>query len=121
MHHPDWPGLMPEPAVFLLGSNASVTSTGVKHAKMNQLTELERPKPSTQLTNESSAAPHCRFCEEPLRHTFVDLGMSPLCETYLTPGQLNRMEPFYPLHVKVCEKCYLVQLEEVRQPGEHIY
>ena len=42
--------------------------------------------------------------------------MSPLCESYLTAAQLNRMEPFYPLHVKVCEKCYLVQLEEVRQP-----
>jgi hypothetical protein len=38
--------------------------------------------------------------------------MSPLCESYLREDQLNHMEPFYPLHVRVCDKCYLVQLEE---------
>jgi hypothetical protein len=60
----------------------------------------------------SVPGPHCRFCSAILRHTFVDLGMSPLCESYLSLKQLNQMEPFYPLHVKVCEQCYLVQLEE---------
>jgi len=54
----------------------------------------------------------CRFCGSILHHTFVDLGMSPLCESYLTAEQLNQMEPFYPLHVHVCEHCFLVQLEE---------
>ena len=54
----------------------------------------------------------CRFCGTPLRHTFVDLGMSPLCESFLSAGQLNRMEPFYPLHVFVCANCFLVQLQE---------
>jgi len=54
----------------------------------------------------------CRFCGTALRHTFVDLGMSPLCETYLAAGQLNQMEPFYPLQVFVCENCFLVQLQE---------
>jgi SAM-dependent methyltransferase len=58
----------------------------------------------------------CRFCKSELRHTFVDLGMSPLCESYLRPDQLNQMEPFYPLHVFVCEKCFLVQLEEFVSP-----
>jgi hypothetical protein len=38
--------------------------------------------------------------------------MSPLCESFLRQDQLNQMEPFYPLHVRVCERCYLVQLEE---------
>jgi hypothetical protein len=38
--------------------------------------------------------------------------MSPLCESYVDHGQLNRMEPFYPLHVYVCERCFLVQLEQ---------
>ena len=47
-----------------------------------------------------------------LRQTFVDLGMSPLCESYISYEQLNQMEPFYPLHVYVCEKCFLVQLQE---------
>jgi hypothetical protein len=46
--------------------------------------------------------------------------MSPLCESYLTIDQLNRMQPFYPLHAKVCEECYLVQLEEYVSP-EHIF
>jgi hypothetical protein len=54
----------------------------------------------------------CRFCRTPLRHTFVDLGVSPLCESYLTAAQLNQMDPFYPLHVFVCENCFLVQLQE---------
>ncbi|MBI3895523.1 MAG: class I SAM-dependent methyltransferase [Acidobacteria bacterium] len=52
----------------------------------------------------------CRFCGKELTVTFIDLGMSPLCETYPAPGDLNRMEPFYPLHAYVCECCFLVQL-----------
>jgi len=68
--------------------------------------------------NYSSGEVHCRFCSTPLRHDFVDLGMSPLCESYLSADQLNQMEPFYPLHVYVCENCYLVQLEEYVSPEE---
>ena len=44
-------------------------------------------------------------------HTFVDLGKSPLCESYLTAEQLDEVEPFYPLHVRICDECLLVQLE----------
>jgi SAM-dependent methyltransferase len=66
------------------------------------------------------AAPPCRFCGEPLRQTFVDLGMSPLCESYLTADQLNQLEGFYPLHVRVCGECFLVQLEEYVSP-ENIF
>ena len=62
----------------------------------------------------------CRFCSSPLQHTFVDLGMSPLCESYLRRDELNQMEPFYPLHVFVCEKCFLVQLQEYVSP-DHIF
>lgn len=60
----------------------------------------------------------CRFCQTPLRHVFVDLGMSPLSNTYLTPDRLHRMEPFYPLHAFVCEACFLVQLEEFETPEQ---
>lgn len=60
----------------------------------------------------------CRFCGEPLHYTFVDLGVQPLCESYLLPDQLNRMEPFYPIHVYVCSNCFLVQLEESIAPQE---
>jgi len=60
----------------------------------------------------------CRFCESPLRQTFVDLGMSPLCQKHLRPDQLSQMEPFYPLHARVCERCFLVQVEQVVPPEE---
>jgi SAM-dependent methyltransferase len=68
----------------------------------------------------TTPSPRCRFCDAELHHTFVDLGMSPLCESYVSAEQLNQMEPFYPLHVYVCEHCYLVQLEEFVSP-EHIF
>jgi len=62
----------------------------------------------------------CRFCGAELRHTFVDLGMSPLCETYPAATELNRGETYYPLHVYVCSACLLVQLEEF-ESGENIF
>src|ERR1700741_1569016 len=72
-----------------------------------------------EITNTTTTA-RCLFCRAPLGHTFVDLGMSPLCESYRTRDQLNQMEPFYPLHVKVCEECFLVQLEQYVS-AEHIF
>jgi SAM-dependent methyltransferase len=62
----------------------------------------------------------CRFCESPLEDTFVDLGMSPLCESYVGRDQLDQMEPFYPLHAYVCGKCFLVQLAAYVS-AEHIF
>jgi len=59
----------------------------------------------------ASSGPSCRFCGGTLRRTFVDLGMSPLCESYVPADRVAAMEPFYPLHAKVCESCLLVQLE----------
>lgn len=63
-----------------------------------------------------SSETNCRFCGTELKHTFVDLGMSPLCESYLTAEHLNEMEPFFPLHVQVCSECFLVQLPEYVGP-----
>lgn len=60
----------------------------------------------------------CRSCGASLERTFVDLGMSPLANSYIKPGQTNRMEPFYPLHVYVCETCLLVQLEQFSTPQD---
>jgi hypothetical protein len=62
--------------------------------------------------------PLCRFCAAPLDLTVVDLGMSPLCESFLRVDQIRRMEPFFPLHVFACEQCYLVQLEAFVPPEE---
>ncbi len=61
-------------------------------------------------------ASRCRFCHSPLTVSFVDLGMSPLCQTHIHPDQLNQMEPFYPLHAFVCDQCMLVQLQEFVSP-----
>ena len=68
----------------------------------------------------SNAAEGCRICGTTLRHTFVDLGNSPLCESFLEARQLDEMEPYYPLKVMVCEECFLVQLREYVRP-EHIF
>jgi SAM-dependent methyltransferase len=71
------------------------------------------------------AKPLCRHCGEPLEHTFVDLGMSPLCESIVAPDKVDVMEPYYPLHVLVCENCFLVQLREYVSPdrifSDYIY
>jgi len=67
----------------------------------------------------------CRFCGALLSVTFVDLGMSPLSNAYVSPERAKAMEPFYPLHAYVCGECLLVQLEEFAAPetifGEYAY
>ena len=80
---------------------------------------LERNETISNMPNQLSVQPNnsanlatCRFCGAGLRHTFVDLGMSPPCEAILERTQLNQMEAFYPLHVFVCDRCFLVQLQE---------
>src|SRR5947199_1071696 len=62
----------------------------------------------------------CRLCSAPLTETFVDLGMSPLCESYVPASALDGPETFYPLHVRVCSACLLVQLPAY-VPGEDIF
>lgn len=64
----------------------------------------------------TEAARPCRFCGASLHRTFVDLGMSPLCQTQILPEQLNCAENFYPLHVWICDACLLVQLDEYVRP-----
>ncbi len=73
-----------------------------------------KPVPIVELFDEvpDGAGPRCRLCGAPLHYTLVDLGMSPLCESYVARDQLNRAESFYPLHVYVCDQCHLAQLEE---------
>jgi SAM-dependent methyltransferase len=63
---------------------------------------------------------HCRHCGKPLQHTFIDLGMSPLCESFLTEKPLGEPETYYPLHVRICDACWLVQLPEFVSPA-HIF
>ena len=71
-------------------------------------------------TEHLAATLRCRFCGVGLQRTFVDLGMSPLCETYPSTGDLKRGEVYYPLHVYVCDQCFLVQLEQY-ESAENIF
>ena len=60
----------------------------------------------------------CRHCTNELKHTFVDLGFAPPSNAYLTESSLNASEKYFPLRVKVCEKCWLVQTEDYSQASE---
>jgi len=68
---------------------------------------------------------HCRFCGRELRHTFADLGLSPLANEYLREADLSRGQTFYPLKVQVCEHCFLAQAALYQRPenifGEYQY
>jgi len=68
---------------------------------------------------------NCRFCNNPLKHIFVNLGQSPLSNSFLKQEMLNQTEPTYPLCAFVCEKCFLVQLPEYENPenifGDYAY
>jgi len=75
---------------------------------------------STDTQQQQAASKRCRFCGAGLQRTFVDLGLSPLCETYPSVTDFNRGEVYYPLHVYVCENCFLVQLEQY-ESAENIF
>ena len=55
---------------------------------------------------------NCRHCGVPLTHTFLDLGHAPPSNAYLALEDLSRPETYYPLRVKVCDQCWLVQTED---------
>jgi hypothetical protein len=63
---------------------------------------------------------NCRLCGSELNHSLVDLGMSPLCESFLARHELDAMERYFPLHALLCSKCFLVQLREYADP-DHIF
>ena len=54
----------------------------------------------------------CRHCLADLQHTFLDLGYAPPSNAYLNLEDLNKPETYFPLRVKVCEKCWLTQTED---------
>ena len=61
---------------------------------------------------------HCRFCGKELKHTMVDLGLSPISNEYVTEENVDLGQYFYPLHVMVCEGCYLSQVVEHKAPEQ---
>ncbi len=60
----------------------------------------------------------CRHCGAPLTHTFLDLGFAPPSNAYLTKSDLSKPEKYYPLRIKICDQCWLVQTEDFAQPNE---
>ncbi len=54
----------------------------------------------------------CRHCSAPLEHTFLDLGFAPPSNAYLNEADLRKPEVYYPLKLKVCVHCWLVQTED---------
>jgi SAM-dependent methyltransferase len=70
------------------------------------------------MSQSSEGCSQCRFCAAPLEQVFADLGSSPLANSYVSPDRAGAMEPFYPLRALVCERCFLVQLEEFETPQE---
>ncbi|HXH61548.1 MAG TPA: class I SAM-dependent methyltransferase, partial [Fimbriimonadaceae bacterium] len=77
---------------------------------------LSMSLPSSDPVAVASAGPRCRFCSRELTHTFVDLGLSPLCQTQIPPERADEAELFFPLRVYVCAGCLLVQLMEYVKP-----
>ena len=61
---------------------------------------------------------NCRHCGTPLTHTFLDLGFAPPSNAYLTKKDLSKPEKYYPLNIKVCDQCWLVQTEDYAQADE---
>jgi hypothetical protein len=85
----------------------------IEHAR-----EIAAASSTTQPESVARLGARCRFCAAAITHSFVDLGMSPLCQTHIEAAQLGAMEPFYPLHALVCDRCWLVQLQEFVAPSD---
>jgi hypothetical protein len=75
---------------------------------------------SAHQSSELNAQAHCRFCDSVLQDVFVDLGLSPLANSYVSPDRLGVGEMFFPLKAYVCRDCLLVQLEVFEKP-ENIF
>jgi hypothetical protein len=68
----------------------------------------------------------CRFCKTPLTYEFIDLGNAPASNSFLSKEQLNEPEIYYPLKVFVCDRCFLVQVDEYKKSdaifnNEYVY
>ncbi len=81
-----------------------------------QTTEADLRKEMETTNYDQPDVPYCRFCGNKLNTVFVDLGMSPLSNAYVTPERYHQVESFYPLKTYVCSSCFLVQLLQYETP-----
>lgn len=61
---------------------------------------------------------HCRFCGKELKYSMVDLGLSPISNEYVEEENIDRGQYFYPLHVMICDECFLAQTMEYKAPEQ---
>ena len=61
---------------------------------------------------------HCRFCGRGLRYSMVDLGLSPISYEYVSEEEIDVGQYFYPLHVMICDNCFLAQAMEYKAPEQ---
>ncbi|MBC8871111.1 MAG: methyltransferase domain-containing protein [Planctomycetes bacterium] len=87
---------------------------------VNLQNDLQPQALSSFAVGPSSDEPSCRFCGSGNLRLFLDLGMSPLCESFVPRDNLNSMEPFYPLQASVCGDCFLVQVPAIVS-GQEIF
>jgi hypothetical protein len=118
--------LVPKTIYGSAGAGPELASDQAPSMTMQQQSDLQPSE--SELDTEStlsSSAPPCRFCSAPLKHVFVDLGLSPLANSYVRPEDTGKGEHFFPLRVFVCGECLLVQLEEFESPegifGDYAY
>ena len=60
----------------------------------------------------------CRLCDSDKLRSILDLGATPPCEKFLTAAELDDPEPTYPLHLRVCEDCLLLQIPALITPED---
>lgn len=65
--------------------------------------------------------PKCQYCGTPLTTTLVDLGLSPLSNSYVARDRADTPDPMYPLHTRVCGACFLVQVDDVVPADAHFH
>jgi len=67
----------------------------------------------------------CRSCDSQRGRLVLDLGVQPLANNLLTPSDLDKPEPKFPLRVALCEACWLLQITDTVPPvelyGEYLY
>lgn len=109
--------LLPSGGAIALGTGPAADPSVTPASRVGDASAREgNPQPRAEQPPRHA----CRFCDSGRLHTFVDLGLSPLCESFVAPEDVNRMEPFYPLRAVVCEDCFLVQLPALVS-GEAIF
>jgi hypothetical protein len=60
----------------------------------------------------------CRFCKSQVDTVLVDLGFAPPSNAFLNKEDMSHPEIYYPLRVRVCESCWLVQTEDYAKESE---